>query len=182
MAAQPGRSRLIGIAAGVAAFVVFIGLPFVTWLAGVWVDYAWFSDMGQQQGLHHAHHLTARRRDGVRAAGVRDPLHEHARCAADGPARGADRPAGGHARAAADVHRADPRQHGPDPGQGDTVRLARPGVPQRRRDVDPLADVPPGACLPSRFRTTIHSSVETSASSCSSFPPTTCCATGFSGS
>ena len=49
MAVQPGRSRLLGIAAGIAAFVVFIGLPFVTWLAGVWVDYAWFSDMGQQR-------------------------------------------------------------------------------------------------------------------------------------
>ena len=100
---------------------------------------------GPAARLHHAHHVAAHRRGGVRASGVRDSLHEHARRAADGSSRRADRPAGGHARAAADVHRPDPRQHGPDPGQGDSLRLARPRVPQRRRDVGPLADVPSGA-------------------------------------
>jgi len=49
MAAPPSRSRLTAIAIGVVAFFFFIGLPFLTWLSGVWVDWAWFSDMGQRQ-------------------------------------------------------------------------------------------------------------------------------------
>ncbi len=49
MAAQQSRARLIAIAVGVTAFILFIGLPFATWLSGVWVDYSWFSDMGQQR-------------------------------------------------------------------------------------------------------------------------------------
>ena len=49
MAARQSRSRLTAIIAGVVAFVVFLGLPFLTWLSGVWVDWAWFSDMGQRQ-------------------------------------------------------------------------------------------------------------------------------------
>jgi len=43
-----GRSRpRVALLTTIAAAVVFIGIPFLTWLAGVWVDWRWFSDLGQ---------------------------------------------------------------------------------------------------------------------------------------
>ena len=71
MAAHPSRSRVTAIAAGVAAFFVFIGLPFVTWLSGVWVDYAWFSDLGQRQVFITRITSQLAVGCGLRAAGVR---------------------------------------------------------------------------------------------------------------
>ncbi|NTU70422.1 MAG: UPF0182 family protein [Coriobacteriia bacterium] len=48
MASSSNRTRLTAIAGAIVAAVLFIGLPFAQWLARVWVDYAWFSDMGQR--------------------------------------------------------------------------------------------------------------------------------------
>ncbi len=46
--AAPNRSRTVGILTGAAALFIFIGLPFLSWLASVWVDWLWFLDLGQQ--------------------------------------------------------------------------------------------------------------------------------------
>ncbi len=43
-----GQSRpRVALLTTIAAAIVFIGIPFATWLAGVWVDWRWFSDLGQ---------------------------------------------------------------------------------------------------------------------------------------
>lgn len=48
MSARLNRARTGSVIALIVMFAVFIGYPFLRWLAGVWVDYAWFKDMGQQ--------------------------------------------------------------------------------------------------------------------------------------
>jgi len=43
-----GQNRpRVALLTTIAATIVFIGIPFATWLAGVWVDWRWFSDLGQ---------------------------------------------------------------------------------------------------------------------------------------
>ena len=43
-----GKTRpRVALLMTIAATIVFIGIPFVTWLAGVWADWRWFSDLGQ---------------------------------------------------------------------------------------------------------------------------------------
>ena len=46
--ATPHRTRLVGILAGIVALFFFVGLPLLTWLSGVWIDWLWFLDLGQQ--------------------------------------------------------------------------------------------------------------------------------------
>jgi len=41
------RPRVLALLSTIVAAVIFIGLPFLTWLSGVWVDWRWFSDLGQ---------------------------------------------------------------------------------------------------------------------------------------
>ena len=48
MAARNNRPRLTAVLIGIFFVVVFVIWPFLTWLSGVWVDWAWFSDMGQR--------------------------------------------------------------------------------------------------------------------------------------
>ena len=48
MATVPSRSRMPAVLGGVALLALFVGMPFVTWLSREWVDYAWFSDLGQR--------------------------------------------------------------------------------------------------------------------------------------
>jgi len=43
-----GKTRpRVALLTTIAASIVFIGIPFATWLAGVYVDWRWFSDLGQ---------------------------------------------------------------------------------------------------------------------------------------
>ena len=44
----PSRSRVYALVGALIAAFFFIGLPFLTWLSGVWIDYLWFLDLGQQ--------------------------------------------------------------------------------------------------------------------------------------
>lgn len=46
MAAR-NRPRTISIIVGVVLAFLFIGLPFLTWISGVWIDFLWFKDLGQ---------------------------------------------------------------------------------------------------------------------------------------
>ena len=47
MSARNARQRTITIALVVVAAMVFIGFPLLRWGAGVWIDWMWFSDLGQ---------------------------------------------------------------------------------------------------------------------------------------
>jgi uncharacterized protein len=44
----PSRSRVVALVGAFIAAFFFIGLPLLEWLAGVWIDYLWFADLGQQ--------------------------------------------------------------------------------------------------------------------------------------
>lgn len=41
------RPRALSIVTALVAVVVFFGIPLLKWVAGVWVDWQWFSDLGQ---------------------------------------------------------------------------------------------------------------------------------------
>jgi len=49
MPASPRRPGLIGWLTGAVLLFTFVILPLLTWLSGVWVDFAWFTDLGQRQ-------------------------------------------------------------------------------------------------------------------------------------
>ena len=48
MAARSARPRTAAWLMGAVFLLAFVVLPFITWLAGVWVDFAWFTDLGQR--------------------------------------------------------------------------------------------------------------------------------------
>ena len=48
MPAASSRSRTTAWLMGTVFVFALIVLPFVTWLSGVWVDFAWFTDLGQR--------------------------------------------------------------------------------------------------------------------------------------
>jgi uncharacterized membrane protein (UPF0182 family) len=48
MAAPRGRNPLALIGTILIGIALFIGVPLVTWFAGVWIDYLWFADLGQK--------------------------------------------------------------------------------------------------------------------------------------
>ena len=41
------RPRALSIAVALVAGAVFVGIPLLNWAAGVWVDWQWFTDLGQ---------------------------------------------------------------------------------------------------------------------------------------
>ncbi|MDZ4168354.1 MAG: UPF0182 family protein [Coriobacteriia bacterium] len=43
------RSRWITVLVSVGLFFVFVGLPLLAWAAGVWTDYLWYAELGQEQ-------------------------------------------------------------------------------------------------------------------------------------
>jgi len=45
--AAPSRSRLLVVVAAIVALFFTVGLPFLGWLSGVWIDWLWYSDLGQ---------------------------------------------------------------------------------------------------------------------------------------
>ena len=49
MPVSSNRPRFVGWLTGAVLLFTFIILPFLTWLSGVWVDFAWFTDLGQRQ-------------------------------------------------------------------------------------------------------------------------------------
>ena len=47
--ATPSRQRIYVLIAAAVAVFFSIGIPFLRWLSGVWIDWLWFGDLGQQQ-------------------------------------------------------------------------------------------------------------------------------------
>jgi len=46
--AAPTRSRALTILSVIVIAIFTIGLPFLRWLASVWIDWLWFGDLGQR--------------------------------------------------------------------------------------------------------------------------------------
>ena len=46
--ATPSRQRVFVLIAAIVAVFFTVGLPFLSWLAGVWIDWLWYGDLGQQ--------------------------------------------------------------------------------------------------------------------------------------
>ena len=46
--ATPSRQRIFVLIAAIVAVFFTVGLPFLRWLAGVWIDWLWYGDLGQQ--------------------------------------------------------------------------------------------------------------------------------------
>ena len=46
--AAPTRSRSYALAVAILAVLFIIGLPFLKWLSGVWIDWLWYGDLGQR--------------------------------------------------------------------------------------------------------------------------------------
>ena len=46
--AAPTRSRAATILSMIAIAFVVVGLPFLRWLSGVWIDWLWYGDLGQR--------------------------------------------------------------------------------------------------------------------------------------